>query len=47
MSSVADGPMLMAELLTGPLEQWGLQEKWVVDKEGSEYKVHLFNNSGM
>lgn len=40
-------PMLMTEQLTGPLEQWGLQKKWVVDKEGSEYKVHLCNYSGM
>lgn len=45
--SVADGPVLMTGQLTGPLEQWGLQEKRVVDKESSEYKVHLCNYSGM
>ena len=44
MSSVADADDRTANRT---LEQWGLQKKWVVDKEGSEYKVHLCNYSGM
>lgn len=41
------GPLLMTQQLTGPLEQWGLQENWVQGKKAPEYKVHLFNYSGM